>query len=110
MGLNRRRVTGLRALNLDEIRVRVGDDNTGNANGHFLAGVGVVRLDTFENVYFVTVAVGDCPVVLCGRCDKPLTLYRVSEQSSYNPANALFYECQEELCGGYNVYPVYPLD
>lgn len=108
-GLKTKLIRGLKALNVDEIIARLGEDNIGNANGHFMAGLGVPRLETYIPFLYVTVAVRDCPIVYCScHGDKQMILRRTTNKTEYNPQNHLFYICTEIGCD-FNAYIVYPI-
>lgn len=103
-------VPGLHPLSLAEVRLRIGEDNSASANHHHLPGVAVAQLASYKDV-FVTVAVRDCPIIYCHTCTGKLgynvqmEIYRVTKlDSKFNPANTLYYKCQQTGCVK-NVYP-----
>lgn len=47
-------IPGMKSLTLTEIRERIGEDNSNDPNGHYLPGVGSIRLQNAMNTVFHT--------------------------------------------------------
>lgn len=101
-------VLGMSALNVNDVVNRIGEINVGNINGHFLDGLGVVRLEGYGDHVYVTVAVRDMPIKICPTCNKQALIRRTTEKTVHNPNNGLYYGCGTLFCG-FNIYPEYPI-
>lgn len=110
-GMLEKIVTGVKALNIAEMRVRIGEDNRNDPNGHFLPGVVLIWLQQAKNMVYLVVAVRDLPVWECDVCNEPMSLMITKKRTDFNPENTLFYKCRnknqnDKACEN-NAYPKY---
>lgn len=108
----------LRGLSKIEIEKFINEKSRGGLRA---GGVGLVRVEETNQMYWAHVRCNELPDKVClSHPTKNMTVMKTSSDTSFNKANAVYYRCHaylgtmnqmnQPVTCGYNIYPEYPYD